>query len=116
MTATETPSRPAAATKEAGKLRSWEAGKKHENCVRFSACGGIMVRKKIAGKPLQRIDTAVMKIKCCNKNKKLKDCSTENTEVKNSFLCDLCDLCGKKISCRKIAGFNELITGGIRAG
>ncbi|MGD2091756.1 MAG: hypothetical protein PVH61_36620 [Candidatus Aminicenantes bacterium] len=59
-----------------------EAGKKHENYVRFSACGGIMVRKKIAGKPHQRIDTAVMKIKCCNKNKKLKYSSTEITEKK----------------------------------
>jgi hypothetical protein len=77
---TDYPSRPAAATKETGKLRSWEVGKKHENCVRFSACGGIMVRKKIAGKPHQRIDTAVMKIKCCNKNKKLKDCSTDYTD------------------------------------
>jgi hypothetical protein len=53
--ATENPSRPAAATKEAGKLRSWEAGKKHENCVHFSACGEIMARKKIAGKPHQKL-------------------------------------------------------------
>jgi CHAT domain-containing protein/tetratricopeptide (TPR) repeat protein len=77
---TEDPSRPAAATKEAGKLRSWEAGKKHENCVRFSACSEIMVRKKIAENPHHRIDTTVTEIKCCNKNKKLNDCSTENTE------------------------------------
>jgi hypothetical protein len=44
-----------------------------------------MARKKSAGKPHQMIDTTVMKIKCCNKNKKLKDCSTEATEVKKFF-------------------------------
>ena len=61
-----------------GKMGSWEAGKKHENCVRFSECSGIMVRKKIAKNPHHRIDTTVTEIKCCNKNKKLKDCSTSS--------------------------------------
>jgi hypothetical protein len=36
-----------------------------------------MVRKKIAENPHHRIDTTVTEIKCCNKNKKLNDCSTE---------------------------------------
>jgi hypothetical protein len=77
---TDYTARPAAATKEAGKLRSWEAGKKHENCVRFSACSEIMVRKKIAENPHHRIDTTVTEIKCCNKNKKLNDCSTDYSD------------------------------------
>jgi hypothetical protein len=74
---TEYTSRPTAATKEDKKLGSWEAEKKHKNCVRFSTCGEIMVRKKTAGKPHQIIDKTVITIKCCNKNKKLNDCSTE---------------------------------------
>jgi len=51
--------------------------KKHENCVRFCAFGEIIARKKIAENPHHTIHTTVMGIKCCNKNKKLNDCSTK---------------------------------------
>ena len=57
-----------------------------------------MVRKKTAGKSHQYIDTTVMKIICCNKNKKLKDCITESTERRIFLpLCSLCPLWQKNI-------------------
>ena len=82
--------RPEAATKGGWKggseeVEKMEIRKKHENFVRFCACGEIIERKKIAENHHHKIDTKVMKIKCCNKSKKLKHCITKGHEKREAW-------------------------------
>jgi hypothetical protein len=68
---------------EAGKLGSWEAGKLGKNTKIVWVLAHvvkIMVRKKIAENLHHTIDTTVTEIKCCNKSKKLNNCSTDYTD------------------------------------